>query len=142
MLVQCKSCSSLGCASRSGSQQPDNLVLSFMVMAAADPSSALQEEFLLLSLLPFCFMYPKLMLGFGVLLVWVFVILLDFFFFQTKVIKCSWNYFFCPSKNRIKPWWEGCAGMTFLAFESFLLEGVRYTGVTIVHKKPNELCSC
>lgn len=69
-----------GRASRCGSQQPDSLVLSCLVMAGNDPSSALQEEFMLLSLLPFCFIYPKLVLGFGVLLVWVFVILLDLFF--------------------------------------------------------------
>lgn len=69
-----------GRASRSGSQQPDSLVLRCLVMAGNDPSSALQEEFMLLSLLPFCFIYPKLVLGFGVLLVWVFVILLDLFF--------------------------------------------------------------
>lgn len=87
-----------GCASRSGSQQADTLVLSCLVMAGNDPSSALQEESVLLSLLPFCFVYPKLVLGFGVLLVWVFVILLDLFF-QAKVIKSSWNYFFHPSKN-------------------------------------------
>lgn len=70
-----------------------SLVLSFLVMAANDASSALQAEFLLLSLLPFCFMYPKPMLG----LVWCwfeFLLFCWIFFPQTKVIKSYWNCFF------------------------------------------------
>lgn len=67
-------------------------------MAANDPSSAMEEEFLLLSLLPFCFMYPKLMLAFGVLLVWVFVIWLDFSPPKLKLSKVLGITFFIHQK--------------------------------------------